>query len=158
MNKSKMLMDLQDISAWRNSWYDADLQGIEIAHSNEQISLDERVRLLARAEWVNPTLLVQLENSAKVFIVVVGENPYAINILREDDEYLIQDGELCLKNISWIPEMKIVVFYKYYIVRGKYQKVVIGYESKSEYWIKEETVRNEENVIETSCRFSFDDW
>lgn len=156
MKKNNKWENLQDILVGKNSWFDADLQGIKIAFSNAEIPLDERVCLLARSEWFNPTLLVQQENSGRVFVVVVGDNPYAINLLRENDEYLMLDGELSLEDISWIPKMKIVVFYKRYIVRNEYQKVVIGYESESEYWIKEETIKNEKYMIETHRRYSFD--
>lgn len=161
MDKSNKWINLQDISMWKNSWYDAmmysDLQGIQIAFSNAEISLDKRVYLLARSEWFNPTLLVRQENSGRVFLVVVGDNPYAINLLQENDEHLILDGELNLEDISWIPKMKIVVFYKHYIVRNEYQKVVVGYESELEYWIKEETIRDEKYMIETHRIFNFDD-
>lgn len=37
--------------------------------------------------------------------------------------------------------MKIIFFCKHYIVCDEYQKVIVGYESDSEHWAKEETIK-----------------
>lgn len=158
MNISKKWINLQDISTWNNSSFDTmytDLHGMQIAFLNANIPLDDRVYLLSRSESFNPSLLVQQESSGKLFVVVVGSKPYAISLLQENDEHLVLDGELALEDISWIPHMKILAFYKHYIVHNEYQKVIVGYESESEHWMKEETVSSEKYMFETHRRFIF---
>lgn len=151
-------IELQDISMWKDTPFDTmypDLRGIQTAFQKRNISLNERVRLLARVESFNPSLMVQQEKSGKIFVVVVGSDPYAINILRENDEHLILEGELCIEHLNWDPFMKIATFFKHYVVHNEYQKVVFSYENETEYWIKEETIKNEEYMIETHRVFHF---
>lgn len=158
LNSSKKWINLQDISIWRNnSSCDTtytDLHGIQNAFLNANIPLDDRVYLLARSESFNPSFLIQQESSGKVFVVVIGSNPYAICLLQENDEHLVLDGELVLEDISWIPHMKIVAFYKHYLVHNEYQKVIVSYESQSEHWVKEETISSEKYMFETRRRFN----
>lgn len=157
----KKWIDLRDISKWKGFPLDtmySDLRGIQASFLDENISLNERVCLLARSESFNPTLLVQQEQSEKIFVEVVGSNPYAIDIFQENDEHLILEGELIIEDINWIPFMKIVSFYKHYIVHHEYQKVVVGYESKAEHWIKEEAIRTEKYMIEAHRRFNDTDF
>ena len=99
----KKWIDLRDISKWKGSPLDtmySDLRGIQASFLDENISLNERVCLLARSESFNPTLLVQQEQSGKIFVEVVGSNPYAIDIFQENDEHLILEGELIIEDIN----------------------------------------------------------
>ena len=159
MNNSKKWINLQDISIWKDFSYDTmtmynGLHGIQTAFINTNVPLDDRIHLLCRSELFNPSFLVQQESFGKVFVVVIGSKPYAICLLQENDEHLVLDGELVLEDISWISHMKILTFYNRYIVHNEYQKVVVGYESRFEHWIKEETIKNENYMFETHHRFN----
>ena len=115
------------------------LNTIKEAFLSSNISVNEDIRLVSRCEALETAFIVQQKESARMFLVANGRYPYAFEILSDNDVALLLEGEMEIEDIDWLIYKKVVAFYKRYIVHGERQKVVIGFESLYELWIKEET-------------------
>lgn len=149
-------VDLRDdpISMFsEESYLDGDLRRIKIAFLNGQITLECEVKILSRVESYEPALIVLQRKTGYVYLAVAGNKPYAVKLTDDSEAALIEEGEVIIEDINWLPHMKIVSFFKHYLLSETFQKVIAGFESDKKWWIKKEPVITEENMYENHYKF-----